>query len=223
VTAPVLAAAEEERFTRAKHTKAFPENAIRYCLAHAGLDARDVDTVALFIDPRRQLLLPLANLYHGFPASLGPLASDLGKYRQRTAAPAPCRRSVPPGLPPRRPPRPRPANPTRRSPTGTGTSPTRYNSSPHGSSAATWTSPNAWSRRATCAWPAAWRSTGWPTRPCSTPGGLTGCSSSPPPTTLEPPSARRSHPPGQPSPPSKPSTQPPLSCYPASPRGHPPR
>lgn len=82
----VLAAAEEERFSRVKHTKAFPESAIRYCLTAAGLEGRDIDQVALFIDPKRQLLLPLANLYHAFPASLGSLGSDLGKYWQRNSA-----------------------------------------------------------------------------------------------------------------------------------------
>jgi carbamoyltransferase len=81
----VLAATEEERFSRVKHTKAFPDGAIRYCLQEAGLEGRDVDQVALFVDPKRQLLLPLANLYHGFPASLGSLRSDLDKYRQRHA------------------------------------------------------------------------------------------------------------------------------------------
>ncbi|ONI87333.1 hypothetical protein ALI22I_23205 [Saccharothrix sp. ALI-22-I] len=89
----VLAAGEEERFSRAKHTKAFPEGAIRYCLDEAGLEPRDVDRVALFVDPRRHLLLPLTNLYHGFPASLGSLISDLGKFRYRNAAPGRIRSS----------------------------------------------------------------------------------------------------------------------------------
>ncbi|ONI91747.1 hypothetical protein ALI22I_07730 [Saccharothrix sp. ALI-22-I] len=83
----VLAAGEEKRFSRAKHTKAFSEGAIRYCPDEAGLEPRDVDRVALFVDPRWRLLLPLTNLYHGFPASLGSLISDLRKFRYRNAAP----------------------------------------------------------------------------------------------------------------------------------------
>ncbi|MQA97704.1 MAG: hypothetical protein GEV11_24910 [Streptosporangiales bacterium] len=79
----VLAAAEEERFSRRKHTKAFPAGAIEFCLRHAGLTAHELAAVALFVDPRRQLLLPLTNQYYGFPAALGSLASDLGKFRQR--------------------------------------------------------------------------------------------------------------------------------------------
>ncbi len=32
----IVAAAQEERFTRIKHDSAFPVNAVRYCLAQAG-------------------------------------------------------------------------------------------------------------------------------------------------------------------------------------------
>lgn len=39
-------AAEEERFSRAKHTSSLPVNAVRAALAHAGLALRDVDVLA---------------------------------------------------------------------------------------------------------------------------------------------------------------------------------
>ncbi|MFK7986470.1 MAG: carbamoyltransferase [Sandaracinaceae bacterium] len=45
----IVAAAQEERFTRKKHDAAFPRNAVRYCLAEAGLDA--VDAVAFYDKP----------------------------------------------------------------------------------------------------------------------------------------------------------------------------
>ncbi len=83
----VIAAVEEERLTRVKHTKAFPSDAITYCLAEAGLTAGDVEQVALFVDPKLQVLLAPANLWHGFPAALGSLASDLDKYRKRRRLP----------------------------------------------------------------------------------------------------------------------------------------
>jgi carbamoyltransferase len=41
----VIAAAEEERFTRVKHTRGFPKNAIRFCLDYAGIKIGDVDIV----------------------------------------------------------------------------------------------------------------------------------------------------------------------------------
>jgi carbamoyltransferase len=56
----VLAAAEEERFTRIKHGKRpvpfstwqLPYHAIDYCLAHAGICLRDVDNIAYSFNPK---------------------------------------------------------------------------------------------------------------------------------------------------------------------------
>lgn len=45
VDGKLLAAAEEERFTRDKHQKGFPKNAMRFCLDRAGITIRDVDVV----------------------------------------------------------------------------------------------------------------------------------------------------------------------------------
>ena len=36
----ILAAAQEERFTRKKHDPRFPKNAIKYCLKEAGITIR---------------------------------------------------------------------------------------------------------------------------------------------------------------------------------------
>jgi carbamoyltransferase len=60
VDGEIVAAAEEERFTRRKHGKApvpfstweLPEQAARWCLAHAGLEPEDVDAVAYSYEPR---------------------------------------------------------------------------------------------------------------------------------------------------------------------------
>jgi carbamoyltransferase len=45
-----VAAAAEERFSRQKHTGAFPTNAIHSCLAQAGLSINDVDAIAHAFD-----------------------------------------------------------------------------------------------------------------------------------------------------------------------------
>jgi carbamoyltransferase len=47
----VVAAAQEERFSRKRHDPSFPTNAIRACLADAGINARDVDRVAFYDKP----------------------------------------------------------------------------------------------------------------------------------------------------------------------------
>ena len=47
----ILAAAQEERFTRVKHDARFPENAIAYCLAAAGTNMSEIDFVAFYDKP----------------------------------------------------------------------------------------------------------------------------------------------------------------------------
>ncbi|MBI3252155.1 MAG: carbamoyltransferase [Candidatus Omnitrophica bacterium] len=47
----IIAAAQEERFTRKKHDASFPRRAIEYCLAEAGLSAADLDIVAFYEKP----------------------------------------------------------------------------------------------------------------------------------------------------------------------------
>src|SRR2546428_3692187 len=51
----IVAAAEEERFNRIKHAAGFPANAIRACLKLGGLEARDIDHVAIARDPRARI------------------------------------------------------------------------------------------------------------------------------------------------------------------------
>lgn len=46
----VVAATEEERVSRDKHTNAFPAGAVRECLELAGVSAADLDAVAYFFD-----------------------------------------------------------------------------------------------------------------------------------------------------------------------------
>jgi len=47
----ILAAAQEERFTRKKHDSSFPTNAIRYCLQEAGISAQDLTYVGFYDKP----------------------------------------------------------------------------------------------------------------------------------------------------------------------------
>lgn len=47
----VVAAAQEERFTRKKHDERFPTHAIDYCLREAGLTAADIDYVGFYDKP----------------------------------------------------------------------------------------------------------------------------------------------------------------------------
>ena len=47
----VIAAAQEERFTRKKHDQAFPAHAIEFCLSAAGMSAGDLDYVGFYDKP----------------------------------------------------------------------------------------------------------------------------------------------------------------------------
>lgn len=47
----ILAAAQEERFTRKKHDPSFPANAVRYCLEYAGICLAEVETVVFYDKP----------------------------------------------------------------------------------------------------------------------------------------------------------------------------
>ena len=47
----IVAAAQEERFTRKKHDASYPENAVAYCLQEAGLTLAEVDYVAFYDKP----------------------------------------------------------------------------------------------------------------------------------------------------------------------------
>ena len=47
----IIAAAQEERFTRKKHDAGFPKHAIGYCLDHAGIGLDGVDFVAFYDKP----------------------------------------------------------------------------------------------------------------------------------------------------------------------------
>ncbi|HEX8847815.1 MAG TPA: carbamoyltransferase [Pyrinomonadaceae bacterium] len=47
----VVAAAQEERFTRKKHDQDFPAQAVEFCLKHAGIKGEDLDYIAFYDKP----------------------------------------------------------------------------------------------------------------------------------------------------------------------------
>jgi carbamoyltransferase len=51
VDGEIVAAAQEERFTRKRHDHRFPQHAIDYCLAEAGIDAGELDYVGFYDKP----------------------------------------------------------------------------------------------------------------------------------------------------------------------------
>src|SRR5918995_2087840 len=54
VDGDIVAAAQEERFTRKKHDPGFPTHAVEYCLKEAGKAVSDLDYVAFYEKPMRK-------------------------------------------------------------------------------------------------------------------------------------------------------------------------
>jgi carbamoyltransferase len=63
----LVAAAEEERYTRKKHDFEFPENAIRYCLAQGNVAGKDLDYAVFFEKPFTKFDRLLRTSFQGFP------------------------------------------------------------------------------------------------------------------------------------------------------------
>ena len=51
VDGEIVAAAQEERFTRRKHDASFPSRAVEYCLSEAGISVEELDLVAFYDKP----------------------------------------------------------------------------------------------------------------------------------------------------------------------------
>ena len=65
----LVAASEEERFTRKKHDYDFPKQAIKFCLDTAGIQGNDIDHVVFFEKPFRKLDRILATVLQTYPQS----------------------------------------------------------------------------------------------------------------------------------------------------------
>jgi carbamoyltransferase len=65
----LIAAAEEERFSRIKHDYGFPHRAIRFCLEEGGIRGTDLDYVAFFEKPFRKFDRILMTVLQTYPKS----------------------------------------------------------------------------------------------------------------------------------------------------------
>ncbi|MCX6562331.1 MAG: carbamoyltransferase [Candidatus Aminicenantes bacterium] len=65
----LIAAAEEERFSRIKHDFGFPEQSIQYCLEEAGITTGDLDYVVFYEKPFRKFDRILMTAFQSFPRS----------------------------------------------------------------------------------------------------------------------------------------------------------
>jgi carbamoyltransferase len=61
----LIAAAEEERFSRSKHDAAIPKRAFNYCLEEGGLTIDEVDCVAYYEEPTKKLARQISMMLPG--------------------------------------------------------------------------------------------------------------------------------------------------------------
>jgi len=61
----IIAAAQEERFTRIKHDESFPINAVKFCLKYSGCSINELDAIAFYDKPLLKFER-LLETYYGF-------------------------------------------------------------------------------------------------------------------------------------------------------------
>ena len=89
VDGELVAAAQEERFTRKKHDAGFPKNAVEYCLSEGGIDLDQVDHVAFYDKP----FLKFERLLETYLA-FAPKASPRSAWRCRCGSRRSCSKSA---------------------------------------------------------------------------------------------------------------------------------
>lgn len=76
----IIAAAEEERFTRKKHDTSFPNNSIKFCLKHAGISINEIDYIGFYEKPLLKFERILSQHLEMFPKSLKTFISSFPSW-----------------------------------------------------------------------------------------------------------------------------------------------
>ena len=76
----IVAAAEEERYSRKKHDSSFPEQAIKYCLESQGITINEVDHVGFYEKPLLKFERVLSQHLQSFPKSWKTFLSSIPSW-----------------------------------------------------------------------------------------------------------------------------------------------
>ena len=76
----VVAAFEEERFTRIKHDNAFPKQAINFCLKTAGITIKEITSIAYYEKPLLKFERILETFVATFPFSTQPFTTTIPEW-----------------------------------------------------------------------------------------------------------------------------------------------
>ena len=73
----IIAAVQEERFTRVKHTSVFPSNSIKYCLEETGFEIKELDAIVYYDKPIVKFERLLSTFYEVAPKGLIPFLKSI--------------------------------------------------------------------------------------------------------------------------------------------------
>ena len=76
----VIAAAEEERFSRIKHDSGFPTQAIEFCLRHARIEINDIDYCVYYEQPVRKFERVMLDIISGFPRTASTFLTSINTW-----------------------------------------------------------------------------------------------------------------------------------------------
>jgi carbamoyltransferase len=91
----IVAAAQEERFTRRKHDAGFPRHAVRYCLAEGGVGNGQLDAVVFYDKPLTKFVRILKTTFAVAPRGLRPFLQAMPVWlREKLWIPAEIEREL---------------------------------------------------------------------------------------------------------------------------------
>lgn len=73
----IIAAVQEERFTRVKHTPVFPSNSIKYCIEETGFEINELDAIVFYDKPIVKFERLLSTFYEVAPKGLIPFLKSI--------------------------------------------------------------------------------------------------------------------------------------------------
>src|SRR6056300_930490 len=92
----ILAAAQEERFTRIKHDEFFPSNAVRYCLQEANCDLHEIDHIVFYEKPFLKFDRLLETYLSFAPFGLGSFVKAMPQWlKQKLHLPREIKKGLP--------------------------------------------------------------------------------------------------------------------------------
>jgi len=78
----IIAAAQEERFTRKKHDSSFPVNAVKYCLDEAGLNIDNLEAIVYYEKPFLKFERLMESFYYFSPKGVVPFVKSIPVWVQ---------------------------------------------------------------------------------------------------------------------------------------------